>query len=572
MNCDNIEKLMTDLLAGELSERDRLEVERHIAGCESCTEKFVAFKKTWNCINFAFAANHPEKALETSRISEIEKEYYAIGDAVKTFEQANTLKMRNRNRIFRIAAMFIVLCIAAVVGTVVYLDENPYSSPVASVELGDTEKGIILETPMPTEECDFAYEAVASGIIDFDEQKREYKSTEVKSRSSSSSKIMIPAAEAAELSDLPDADFANTVEMSFDRLNTKTDDKNMAFAKSAPAGLGNSEDSEVTDKFLNCTHKVLKEETEKTQAVAGRSSRPVSAQVNGNEASRRFSLGIDEKKDTEKAAADLPDFRRDKQKTLDDKFMNVQKSVHVVADDANAKMNSIPTLAESEYNNAVGMKAAERIERNEFPVNQMYTRASNISNIARGDLADIMKTREIKLNNNMVAPKDKDALYSYKAIAAKSPFKKDSYVIYAEAVPNERRVGRQQVRLDIDGLSMRNTSSLRQDDIPFTESLLFELKDVPGKTDVIAKVTVEIENTSMLTSYKLTAADVIEDFDKAPAPLRLAAVAHAANDQEIVFNKEMRLKMIAELDKLLANEYANDITVMRLKIILGKFK
>ena len=46
MSCDQIEELLSDLLADELPQGARAGVEAHLASCERCAESYRALKRT----------------------------------------------------------------------------------------------------------------------------------------------------------------------------------------------------------------------------------------------------------------------------------------------------------------------------------------------------------------------------------------------------------------------------------------------------------------------------------------------------------------------------------------------
>ncbi|MFA6569403.1 MAG: zf-HC2 domain-containing protein, partial [Victivallales bacterium] len=57
MNCNDYSKLMTDLLAGEISEKDKADLDSHISACESCKKEFEELKDVWALTENALKAD-----------------------------------------------------------------------------------------------------------------------------------------------------------------------------------------------------------------------------------------------------------------------------------------------------------------------------------------------------------------------------------------------------------------------------------------------------------------------------------------------------------------------------------
>ncbi len=72
MKCEDYSKMMTDLLAGELSDNDKTELDSHLAGCDSCTKEFEDLQKTWNLV--AMSLKKEDLNTDNLDVGEIEKE------------------------------------------------------------------------------------------------------------------------------------------------------------------------------------------------------------------------------------------------------------------------------------------------------------------------------------------------------------------------------------------------------------------------------------------------------------------------------------------------------------------
>ena len=83
---------------------------------------------------------------------------------------------------------------------------------------------------------------------------------------------------------------------------------------------------------------------------------------------------------------------------------------------------------------------------------------------------------------------------------------------------------------------------------------------------VFARVVSSDEGAS---DIRIAGKDILKNLEDAPAPLRLAAVMHAAGKPQILLNREIRKKMLNELESLAKNEYADDL---RISLFLEKLR
>jgi Ca-activated chloride channel family protein len=67
MNCEKISIMMTDLLAGEISEKNKAVLDSHLASCESCRKEFEELKTAWRLTESALKEDFFDASLESDR-------------------------------------------------------------------------------------------------------------------------------------------------------------------------------------------------------------------------------------------------------------------------------------------------------------------------------------------------------------------------------------------------------------------------------------------------------------------------------------------------------------------------
>ena len=511
MNCETVKKLITAQLSGELNEAESSELKVHLGECEECRKEFFELRSAYMLAEEVFAKS--VSADSSLSASSLETLHTALVSPERE-SGASLAKEHSRRIFFRCAALFAVVFVAALGAFAVYLADSHRRVD----ELGCITKAV---AGLPV------YESANEVTLD---------KVDVDGLSAVKEKTR---------ADKPDSAFTSAAEL--DDESFEADGSARVFE----CGVADSASGSVTGGMDKAE---IRESKKKLAVDEQRGGRVASSKAISPVASPPPVMG--EKNSSAFAEADT-----------------VKSSV---ADGRDAELNRAKTEeACVSVGGTVIMSARENM--NSLPVQptQMVLRSSNISNSASNDLSRMMRADKLDFNNGVTAPPD-DVLYSYSALLVKSPFRANTYVVYARAVPNEKKIGRDQVYLRIDSnvSMMSNCNTLRQADVSYAESLLFELPSDSSlsRDELIAGVSVGLVDKAPLSSYKVTRANLIEDFSKAPAPLRLVTVAHAAVDPELVLDSKIRSRMIEELEKLLANEYANDVNVMRLKIILQKFK
>lgn len=71
MNCNDYSKLMTDLLAGEISEKDKDVLSSHLSACESCKNEFEELKAVWTLTENALKADFFDGSLKPDNYKNI---------------------------------------------------------------------------------------------------------------------------------------------------------------------------------------------------------------------------------------------------------------------------------------------------------------------------------------------------------------------------------------------------------------------------------------------------------------------------------------------------------------------
>jgi len=102
MKCSKISRLMTDMLAGELSAIQAKQLEEHLAACENCRREFDELREIWNFTGDALRQNTQDLKLSDARRKEI-FEAAAELPAMKL-----TKKMPSKFRWMELAATLII--------------------------------------------------------------------------------------------------------------------------------------------------------------------------------------------------------------------------------------------------------------------------------------------------------------------------------------------------------------------------------------------------------------------------------------------------------------------------------
>ena len=71
MNCNDYSKLMTDLLAGEISGKDKAVLDSHLASCESCRKEFEELKTVWTLTESALKEDFFDDSLNPDQYQKI---------------------------------------------------------------------------------------------------------------------------------------------------------------------------------------------------------------------------------------------------------------------------------------------------------------------------------------------------------------------------------------------------------------------------------------------------------------------------------------------------------------------
>ena len=149
----------------------------------------------------------------------------------------------------------------------------------------------------------------------------------------------------------------------------------------------------------------------------------------------------------------------------------------------------------------------------------------------------------------------------------KSPFADDLYVIYAAAGVPEKDATRQ-IELNlapVKKMSAISSYPAGQRDVCVMTFRTSTLSDEIGKLESLVT-----ENGEKNVNTLLIEKDIIEsDFNAAPEQVRLAAILQAASVPRLILKRNVRAKVIAELEKLLAGGYAADPQV---KVMLEQLK
>ena len=89
MNCEKISIMMTDLLAGEISEKDKAVLESHIAVCESCKQEFEELKAVWALTENALKADFFDDSLKPENYKNILSQRSAQLVRIESYEGPN---------------------------------------------------------------------------------------------------------------------------------------------------------------------------------------------------------------------------------------------------------------------------------------------------------------------------------------------------------------------------------------------------------------------------------------------------------------------------------------------------
>ena len=176
--------------------------------------------------------------------------------------------------------------------------------------------------------------------------------------------------------------------------------------------------------------------------------------------------------------------------------------------------------------------------------------------------------RLFALNEFSLRPTAKDT-FRQGAVCMNSPFESGVCILLAVSPekedPAERRA---ELLIHPEGKTVLLSQVVKagEEDTVSAALLNAEKKDPDF---VFATVFSSDENAEQI---RIAGKDVLKDDDPAPAPLRLAAVIHAAGKPRILLNREIRKKMLEELNALVKDEYAGDSRVVLFLEKLRKVK
>jgi Ca-activated chloride channel family protein len=71
MNCNDYSKFMTDLLAGEISGKDKAVLDSHLVSCEACKKEFEELQSVWKLTETAFKADFFDDSLKPDQYQKI---------------------------------------------------------------------------------------------------------------------------------------------------------------------------------------------------------------------------------------------------------------------------------------------------------------------------------------------------------------------------------------------------------------------------------------------------------------------------------------------------------------------
>ncbi len=73
MKCENYKQMITDMLAGELPEKEKSDLEKHLSSCEACSKEMKEQSECWNLIGSALTSEAMDTSIGEERHEEIEK-------------------------------------------------------------------------------------------------------------------------------------------------------------------------------------------------------------------------------------------------------------------------------------------------------------------------------------------------------------------------------------------------------------------------------------------------------------------------------------------------------------------
>lgn len=138
----------------------------------------------------------------------------------------------------------------------------------------------------------------------------------------------------------------------------------------------------------------------------------------------------------------------------------------------------------------------------------------------------------------------------------KSPFANDLYVIYAASGTPEKGAQRKvELSLSAAGkIPFAVYHPAGQSDVCIMSILTPVLPREIGKLESVISEGPEKQTNTLLLGKEIITAD----FNTAPEQVRLAAVLYAAAVPRLILKRDVRTKVLAELEKLLAGGYAGD--------------
>ena len=174
--------------------------------------------------------------------------------------------------------------------------------------------------------------------------------------------------------------------------------------------------------------------------------------------------------------------------------------------------------------------------------------------------------RLFSLNEISLRPPEKSS-FREGAICMYSPFEKGICILLAAAPGKaEQPESSAGLRIVPRGKTVLLSELSRSGESDVVSAALLNLKKNQADFVFAAVMPSEAGDAPL---FQIAEKDVLQDSVNAPAQLRLAAVMHAAGKPRILLNREIRKKMLEELESLAKNEYAGDL---RIALFLEKLR
>ena len=161
--------------------------------------------------------------------------------------------------------------------------------------------------------------------------------------------------------------------------------------------------------------------------------------------------------------------------------------------------------------------------------------------------------RIFALNEISLRPAKGDT-FRHGAVCMESPFE-DGVCILLAVCSGDPAEGSAELRIHPEGKTVLLSQLYKSENDGVVSATLFNRK----KEDPNFVFVTVFSPENGAAPFRVAGKDVLKSDDAAaPSPLRLAAILHAAGKPRILMKREIREKMITELDLLVKNEYAGD--------------